>query len=92
MLNTLRRWHWSLLHRVFGVPDRHHSEPRAPLSAVLHSHPPVPAHGQHFAQPHQPSLQSQVERERQRQPRILKGWQQAIGTAFERQLAKRRPH
>ncbi|HLW01432.1 MAG TPA: hypothetical protein VKT82_22440 [Ktedonobacterales bacterium] len=89
MLNMLRHWHWTLLHRVFGLPDRNHTEPHAPLSALLRSHPEVPAHGQHFAQPNRPGLQSQLARERQRQPRILKSWQRSIGAAFERQSKHR---
>ncbi len=77
MIDTLRRWHWTLLHRVFGLPERDHTAP--------YSHPPVPAHGRHFTQPRQPSLQSQLERERQREPRVLKGWQRSIRNVFERQ-------
>jgi hypothetical protein len=82
MIDTLRQWHWNLLHRVFGIPDRNHTAPGASLSTVLHSHPPVPAHGQRFAQPKQPTLQSQLERERQREPRVLKNWQRRIGDFF----------
>lgn len=91
MLQVLRQWHWTLLHRVFGLPDRNHTEPGAPLSVVLRSHPAVPAHRQHLAQPKQPSFQEQLDREMHRQPRILKSWQQAIGATFVRQMAKRRP-
>ena len=87
MLNTIRHWHWTLLHRVFGLPDHDHTEANAPLSAVLRSHPPVPAHGQHFAQPHQPGFQEQLQREMQREPRVLKGWQNRIGAAVERRFA-----
>jgi hypothetical protein len=90
MLNTIRHWHWTLLHRVFGLPDHDHVEPGTPLSAVLHPHPPIPAHGKHFAQPKQPGFQEQLDREMQRQPLVLKSWQQRIGAAVERQAAKRR--
>lgn len=84
MLNVLRHWHWTLLHRVFGLPDRHHTEPHAPLSAILRSHPEVPAHRRPHIHGNTPSLQTQLEREQQHEPRILKSWQRSIGTAFER--------
>ncbi len=91
MIDKLRQWHWTLLHRVFGLPDRNHTEPHAFLSDVLHSHPAVPAHRQHLVLRNGQSLQAQINRERQRHPRILKSWQHAIGVTFERQIAKRRP-
>ena len=91
MLNALRHWHWTLLHRVFGLPDRNHGEPHASLPAILHSHPAVPAHHHHFALKSGQTLRAQINRERQRHPRIMKSWQRAIGATFERQLAKRCP-
>jgi hypothetical protein len=78
MMKLLRRWHWNLLHKTFGLPDHDHAEPTAPLSVILHSHPPVPAHHHRGGHGHSSSLQSQLEREMQRQPRILKGWQNGI--------------
>jgi hypothetical protein len=83
MVNTLRQWHWNLLHRVFGLPDRDHTEPHAPLSAVLRAHRAVPAHGRHFAQPRKLSVQAQLQREMAREPRALKGWQRRIGGLFD---------
>jgi hypothetical protein len=91
MLNTLRRWHWNLLHRVFGLPDHNHTEPHAPLSVILRSHPPVPAHDHHLAHRANLSLQAQRDREMRRQPVILKSWQQRIGAAFERRFATKDP-
>jgi|GEM_PF-1929362 hypothetical protein len=85
MFNALRRWHWTLLHRVFGLPDRNHTEPHAPLSAVLRSHPKVPAHGRHFAQRNNPGFRAQLKREMQRQPHVLKGWQKDIRNRIARQ-------
>lgn len=82
MLRRLRRWHWTLLHTVFGLPDRNHVEPHAPLSAILRSHPEVPAHRHRLVPRHSPSLSEQRERELQRQPRVLKRWQLRIGTLF----------
>ena len=90
MLNVLRRWHWTLLHRILGLPDHDHTEPHAPLSAILRSHPLVPAHHRRRGQRSSQSLQSQLDRERQRQPRILKSWQSGIGAYLGRQLARRR--
>ncbi|HEV2458481.1 MAG TPA: hypothetical protein VGS80_08955 [Ktedonobacterales bacterium] len=90
MFTWLRRWHWILLHRVFGLPDRDHTPPHAPLSVVLRSHPPVLAHNRHLRQGRTPSFQTQLARERQHHPRLLVGWQRGIGTLFERQLSGRR--
>jgi hypothetical protein len=80
MLNRVRRWHWNLLHRVFGLPDRDHQKPYAP------SHPPVAVHHAHpIQQPAQQSAQNlhtQLERELQREPKVLKRWQHFIGSLF----------
>ena len=89
MLNTVRRWHWNLLHRVFGLPERDHRVGNASLSEVLHSHPPVPAHHRPHPRPHghTPNAQAQLERELQREPRILKNWQRSIGAMFAREAS-----
>ena len=87
MLKLLRRWNETLLHTILGIPYRDHAEPGAPLSVVLRSHPPVPAHHRHagsthhdgMVHEHSQSFQAQLERERRRQPRVLKGWQRRIG-------------
>ncbi|WIG60342.1 MAG: hypothetical protein OJF49_003090 [Ktedonobacterales bacterium] len=89
MLNVLRHWHWTLLHRVFGLPDHNHTQPHAPLSVILGSHPAVPAHRRHLVQRNHQSLQAQIERERERQPRILKSWQHRIGALLDRQGTSR---
>ncbi len=88
MLKSLRRWHWNLLHRTFGLPDHDHAEPQTPLSAALRSHPPVPAHHRRGSHGHTPDLQSQIEREWQREPRVLKGWQLIIRAFVERRMAR----
>lgn len=82
MLNALRHWHWMLLHRVFGLPDLHRTEPHAPLSVVLRSHPAVAAHRRQVGKGSHLSLHAQRERERRREPRILKGWQRRIAALF----------
>ena len=88
MLKMLRRWHWNLLHKTFGLSDHDHAEPHAPLSVVLRSHPPVPAHHHRGGHGHSPGSQSQIEREWQREPRVLKGWQRGIRSFIERRTAK----
>lgn len=93
MLKLLLAWNETLLHTILRIPHREHTEPGAPLSAILRSHPPVAVHRhlvplQHrTAHQEHASLQAQIERERQRQPRILKGWQRRIGAEFERRIA-----
>ena len=95
MLKLLRDWNETLLHSILHIPHREHAEPGVPLSVVLRSHPPVPAHHRrvnpahhpHIAHEHAQSFQAQLERERRREPRILKGWQRRIGAAFDRHVA-----
>jgi hypothetical protein len=89
MLPTIRRWHWLLLHQILGIPDRDHARSDLSLSALLHSHPPVPAHHRRHEPLQGPSLQKQLTRERSRQTYILKGWQRRIGATFDRSVAGR---
>lgn len=84
MLDTIRRWHWILLHRVLGLPDRDHGGPHASLSAILRSHPVVPAHHRRAGYRSHHSVSSQLAREMRRQPRMLRGWQRGIGDSFAR--------
>ena len=84
MLNSIRRWHWTLLHRAFGLPERRHGGPDASLSTVLRSHPVVPGHHRHSAGHSQRSLSSQLAREMRRKPRVLPSWQRSIAATFER--------
>jgi hypothetical protein len=89
MLNYLRRWHGILLHEIFGLPDRDHTKP------YLRSHPVVPAHHRRANPDAAHGLQMQLERELQRQPQLLKGWQFQIRHLVERrgshQSAQRGP-
>lgn len=89
MLNFVRQWHWRFLHTTLGIPDQDHAEPHAPLAVTLRSHPEVTAHRHHHTHTN-PSLQSQLARERSRQPRVLKSWQLSIAALFERQAAQLR--
>ena len=78
MLNLFRRWHETLLHQVIGLPERHHTKP------YLRSHPVVPAHHGRVNPDAAQSLQMQVRREMQREPKILRGWQNQIRQVVER--------
>lgn len=84
MLDSIRRLHWTLLHRVFGLPERSHGGPHAPLSTVLRSHPVVPAHHRRSTGHRQHRLSSQLTREMQRAPRVLPHWQRSIAALFAR--------
>lgn len=83
MLSRLRRWHGILLHEILGLPDRDHTKP------YPRSHPVVPAHHRRTNPEFAQSLQMQFERELQRQPRVLKGWQLQIRQVIKRPNANR---
>ena len=60
MLSTLRRWHWNVLHRIWGIPERDHTRPGDTLSEMMHSHPPVPAHYRRHEPLHGATLHEQL--------------------------------
>jgi len=78
MVSRLRRWHETLLHRIIGLPERHHTK------SYVRSHPVVPARHRLVNPSAGQSLQMQATREMQREPQTLRGWQLQIRQVVER--------
>lgn len=81
MLKLLRRWHWNLLHNVFGLADRDHTTPLA-------HHSMAPAHHRHANRLPSQSAQAQFEREMRREPTVLRNWQLSIRRFVTRRRAE----